>query len=921
MRPLQLTMSAFGPYASVTNLDLSRLGSSGLYLITGDTGAGKTTIFDAITFALYGEASGDSRDAGMLRSKYADDDTPTEVSLTFDYAGREYTVTRNPEYERRSKRGGGVTTQKADAVLYLPDGRVVTKLREVNAAIRDIVGVDRRQFSQIAMIAQGDFLKLLLAPTEERQRIFREIFKTGYFSQLQESLKTEAAALSREYEQLRGSVAQYMRGIACPEDSLLAADCRKAHEGGMTVEEALELLSKIRQEDEAEERRLAQHQTQLDEQIGRLDQQLGQAENIRQGREALAETQQLLTKAEPLVQQRLQESEAMQARRPETEKLQEEMAALQSMLPQYDEQERILSALEKTKTELEQLKAEQQQRAQNMELFRETLQAEKAEKEGLAGAGEARERLSAQKEREQARQQQLQTLLRSVELARKLAQKWREAKTAYQAAAEKAQQAEEEYTQLNKAFLDEQAGVLACGLVHGSPCPVCGSVHHPAPAKLSDHAPTEVEIKQAKQHSDRCQQEMKDRSSAAGEARGAAQKQSEETLRQAAELLGGCAAEKIGQMALKALEDSRVREGQIVREMAAEAARIARRAELEKLLPEKESRLEAAVQKQQECAEIISSLGARSAELERQSREAAQRLGAASRAETEKRIADAQKERQQLLEQMERTAGAYHAALRDAEVLRERAALLAAQLSGAENYDIPALTQEKEKALADRSDLAARKIRLGARSINNSECEQSIRRQQESLGGVEHRWTWVKSLSDTANGRLAGRERIMLETYVQQTFFDRIIQRANTRFMVMSGGQYELSRRKTAEDNRSQSGLELDVVDHYNGTLRSVRTLSGGESFKASLSLALGLSDEVQSSAGGIRLDTMFVDEGFGSLDEESLQQAIRALGALSEGSRLVGVISHVGELKQKIDRQIVVTKDRSGGSRVEIRA
>ena len=177
----------------------------------------------------------------------------------------------------------------------------------------------------------------------------------------------------------------------------------------------------------------------------------------------------------------------------------------------------------------------------------------------------------------------------------------------------------------------------------------------------------------------------------------------------------------------------------------------------------------------------------------------------------------------------------------------------------------------------------------------------------------------LQALSDTANGKLSGKEKIMLETYIQMTFFDRIIRRANVRLMVMSGGQYELKRRVNAENNRSQAGLELDVIDHYNGSERSVKTLSGGESFKASLALALGLSDEIQSSAGGIRLDTMFVDEGFGSLDEESLEQAVNALVGLTQGNRLVGIISHVSELKNRIDRQIVVTKEKSGGSKAEI--
>ena len=196
---------------------------------------------------------------------------------------------------------------------------------------------------------------------------------------------------------------------------------------------------------------------------------------------------------------------------------------------------------------------------------------------------------------------------------------------------------------------------------------------------------------------------------------------------------------------------------------------------------------------------------------------------------------------------------------------------------------------------------------------------EKIQEKQHRQSDLEQRWTQVKALSDTANGTLTGKEKVMLETYIQMTYFDRIVARANTRFMVMSGGQYELARRTVAEDKKSQSGLELDVIDHYNGTRRSVKTLSGGESFQASLSLALGLSDEVQSSAGGIHLDTMFVDEGFGSLDEESLRQAIRALSGLAQGHRLVGIISHVAELKEKIDKQIVVTKDRAGGSKAVI--
>ena len=228
--------------------------------------------------------------------------------------------------------------------------------------------------------------------------------------------------------------------------------------------------------------------------------------------------------------------------------------------------------------------------------------------------------------------------------------------------------------------------------------------------------------------------------------------------------------------------------------------------------------------------------------------------------------------------------------------------------------------QKKQKELKSRnSEIDAKKKVINARKAANESAEKEIKAKSAEVITVEAKWSWVKALSNTANGNISGKEKVMLETYIQMTYFDRIIARANTRFMVMSGGQYELKRRKEAENNRSQSGLELDVIDHYNGTERSVKTLSGGESFKASLSLALGLSDEIQSSAGGIKLDTMFVDEGFGSLDPESLSQAFRALADLSDGNRLVGIISHVAELKEKIDKQIIITKEKAGGSKIEI--
>ena len=278
MRPLKLTIAGFGPYAGTQELDFDLLGSSGLYLITGDTGAGKTTIFDAITFALFGEASGDNRSADMLRSKYAKAEAPTFVELTFAYNGKKYTVRRNPEYERAKTKGVGNTKEHANATLWLPDGTPVTKPREVDRAIRDIIGLTREQFAQVTMISQGDFRKLLQAETKERQKIFRDIFGTGLYVTLQEQLKTKASEVRNQREHALASIEQYIEGIVCHEDSPLAIDVRKARNGELPITEVQELLEKLLEEDTAQQEKLNRQSAQLDAQMETVVVQLTRAE-------------------------------------------------------------------------------------------------------------------------------------------------------------------------------------------------------------------------------------------------------------------------------------------------------------------------------------------------------------------------------------------------------------------------------------------------------------------------------------------------------------------------------------------------------------------------------------------------------------------------------------------------------------------
>ena len=1195
MRPLNLIMSAFGPYAGEETIDFEKLGKSGLYLITGDTGAGKTTIFDAITFALYGEASGNNREASMLRSKYADPDRPTFVTLTFSYAGKQYTVTRKPEYERAKSRGTGTTKKAAEAELICPDGRSVTKQREVTAAIQNILGIDRNQFSQIAMIAQGDFLRLLLAETKDRQAIFREIFHTGYYQVFQERLKDDVRELSRECENERRSIRQYISGMRCAEDSLRAEEVRKARAGELPSEEVFLLLRELIAQDEEADSQLEEKLNGIAEALAGVNTRIGQAEEREKTLTALGDGEKNLALRETELKEAEARMEKAEEQKRESDRLKEEIAGLKAKQPDYERRENLRTERRKTTAQI----AEAEERIKTLAAERDSLEVKlqklRDEKTALQGAGEEKEKVLRAQERVEMRSAELHGLLEeirryqmltdrqllagqeqkhleeelqkmkirvdeaealtdratriSVELprydereARKAAlegvkknleaeesaaavlrrmtearaQELEAAKTELQAladAGEKRQQLlalqeqeeqrasglnelkelldryemlrerftlvqqncvslseayrknNEHYLALHQAFLAEQAGILAEQLTEGKPCPVCGSVHHPIPAKLSAQAPGKEELEAARLKAEEARREAENAGREAEGLRSELNARKEETQKRGRALLGSESPEEIAAVLPEKIRRSRTDLDELKSSLRNEEKRNERREALSAKLPETEKELTAQKAELQQKEQNIAYLRAQAesltkqigemvlqfaskaeaeramADLTRQVREIQEQLKAAeqkltsareenrrrdgqlqqmrehlekqvSLAEPEERIRELSAEEESLREQLQ-TLGeqlrkteekidrhtqlealipADEQTLKQTEDARgsEERKLAAAQsgfmqlerqiteLSGSLAYgsaeeasgrqkeletlletlqqEIHAaeeklrscreavnllrgqLSQLKEqleryKEFPAKELLLEEKQNLETKKRSTEEARQDGRtrldtnhgilyqaqREEETLGALEKKLTWVKALSDTANGTVSGKERIMLETYVQTSFFDRMIARANTRFFIMSGGQYELKRRDVADNLRSQSGLELSVIDHYNSTERSVKTLSGGESFKASLSLALGLSDEIQSSAGGIQLDTMFVDEGFGSLDEESLEQAMKALSGLTESNRLVGIISHVSELKERIDRQIVVKKDRSGGSHAEI--
>lgn len=919
MRPLKLKISAFGPYAGVTELDMDSLGRSGLYLITGDTGAGKTTIFDAITYALYGEASGENREASMLRSKYAEPATPTEVELVFENGGKTYTVKRNPEYQRPAIRGEGMTLQKADASLTMPDGRIITKLKEVNSALREVVGVDREQFAQIAMIAQGDFLKLLLADTKQRQTIFREIFKTAYYQTLQDRLKGESGALSRQYDEINLSLSQYIKGILCDPDGPIAIEVEKARAGELMLSQVARLVEDLITEDsallEAFNLDLDRNEKGLEE----INKILTKADEQAKREKNLVDAEARLRAAEPTLEELKKRFEEEQAKKPQFDAKEREVAAITLQYPDYDVRDAAVKGVKDLEDKLtEDLELAKKIR-DGVEQLTERVRLAREELAGLATAGQAKEQLLRLMEQAEDKKEKAEDIKKDITAYHLLQGRLTRAKEKYMASAEAAKLKTDEYSRLNRAFLDGQAGVLAEALKEGQPCPVCGSTEHPLKAQRLVTVPTQQELEQAKTDADEAAGNAAEDSRAAGELQGQVITFGETLAVKIQSLLATddiLAAEQLlpAFIALALKEYAEAQQG-----VKNEDNRLERKCALEKAIPETEERLESGRKMLSDTENGITATRVSLDEGKKQAEQLTAKLKFATKTEAQTRVTVLDGEIKSYYDNVKQVEEDFRTAEADIISLKGNIQQLRADISAGIRVDTAAALQKKSELEAEKDRLDGGRSAVAVRLDANKRAGDNISARMADLNEVEKRWGWVKALSNTANGNISGKEKIMLETYIQATYFDRIIARANTRFMIMSGGQYELKRREEALNNRSQSGLELDVVDHYNGTTRSVRTLSGGESFKASLSLALGLSDEIRSGAGGIRLDTMFVDEGFGSLDEESLQQAIRTLTSLSDGNRLVGIISHVAELKEKIDKQIIVTKEKTGGSQVRI--
>lgn len=930
MRPIELKMSAFGPFAGLTTLRLDALGTDGLYLITGDTGAGKTTIFDAIIYALYGEASGNIRTTDMLRSKYANADTATFVELTFVFKDKTYIVRRNPEYLRPSKRGEGrFTKESAKAQLTMPDKEVITGLVSVNNKIIEIIGLNKNQFSQIAMLPQGEFMRLLLADTKQRIEIFREIFDTESYLLLQDRIKKDANELYRLVSDYKKSMAQYVADVYCDENSEYnQALINIKNDSQMSIKEILDIIDKIIAQDKSCDDEYDKAIISIDKGIDQLNSKLTiaiQTERIKDDyKSALTQLNNLTEEYENVYSIYKAECEKDSERNELSLNIEKSSEKLES----YELLEKYKKDYGKKLDKINNITQDIHEDTNSLNECIKQIDNCKKEAEILKNTELEIEKLNSKISDIIKKKEAVEYLKDVFERKIKAVSQADEAKDRYMSAFAAYEEANNRYLKMEKAFFNEQAGIMAAALEEGQPCPVCGSVTHPVPAVAGDDAPTEMQLKKYKIYVEDKSKECSELSSQSGLLSGQAESMNNMFFSSIVNF------NTQWKEALDNSSDDETIRVDII-QLLADLGKILDEAMLEKknadeniskynnlinMLSVYEKKIEQFKDKINKSKNELAILSTQNENMQKQISQLEKELGNKDIMQAKKLINDMKLKKVQLDKAYEAAKKQYDEYTINIKTLKNRISDLQKQISHTDkqktpDIDIPMYEKQLEDMKKERLKLREKKNIVDIRIANNEKVYKSIERVNEKSEKSEKHYSWLRTLSDTVNGSLSGKSRIKLETYVQMSFFDRIIMRANTRFMRLTDGQYELKRSDSKDNYKNQTGLELDIIDHYNGTIRSVKSLSGGEAFEASLSMALGMSDEIQSRSGGIQIDTMFIDEGFGSLDDESLSQAVKVLNSLSSSDRLIGIISHVSVLKDRIDKQIVVSKGKTGGS------
>lgn len=933
MKPIKLIISAIGPYADEPlEIDFSQFSGKGLFLISGDTGAGKTTIFDAICFALYGETSGHYRDTKNLRSQYAAPGTKSYVDFYFTHQGEEYRIYRQPGYLRAKQRGEGLIEEKEKAVLYCGAETPQEGKTQVDRRIKELLSISFEQFKQIAMIAQGEFWELLNASTQERTEILRTIFMTERYQRLEQKLRERRNAGLNEKKRLENSVVQYFNEAAAGPKSQLAEDLQKLQEqtaasgGAWDLAAMLDLLAALLAEDEAENA-LVRADLQAANQL--LDEHKTALNDAKTNNKLLAR----LAEHQERQRQLAAQGPAMDG---QAQLLQRQKAARREVQPVFQRWQEAQAQAAKTAAAIERQSQALAQAEAALQRAAAVLTLEQLQQTPVRLA-------EYQKE-----QDGLQQLAAEVEKLLKVEWPGYEAEeiklqrkqSAYLDGRREYEQLEQQYKQQEQILESCRAGILAQTLLEGQPCPVCGSTQHPSPARLPAEAVTEADLKQSKAALERAQQTKDKLLREAENAKGVLQKQAEQLREKALQCLAVA-----GELAAVALPAGEV-EGSdlpplLQQAQAGLAAQIEKNqqeqralgqkclayieaARLEKSLARPASVKQAIAQAQQaaEAVQRLQSTAAGSLETLRQSLREQQTGVEACQAEfaavlQEKGFADEAQFKSLLateeeISQTEETLNQYHQAV---QTNKEQLAQSTEDAKGRVLVDEAALQQQVQAQAQLVADLQTESNLLQTRLTQNGRLQQNIAAQKEPLAAACQESQLCSQLYNLISGNISEKNKITFEQYIQAAGFDNIIAAANRRLLPMSDGQFELFRVQEAGNKRSKASLDLEVQDNFTGQRRPVGNLSGGESFKASLSLALGLSDTVSGDLGGVQMDVLFVDEGFGTLDRKSIENALDILLSLSGANKLVGIISHREELVENIPQQIRVRKSKNGSS------
>ena len=1037
MRPIKLTISAFGPYASKQVIDFEELKGRNIFVISGKTGAGKTTIFDAISYALYGEASGESRETDSLRSHFADDNTETYVELEFELRGERYIVNRVPKQKKKRVRGDGYTEKTADATLILPDGKVITKVKNVTDKIIEILGITREQFKQIVMLAQGEFKKLLLADSVEREGIFRKIFNTYDFEKIQAELKDKAANLSKNRTKSKHEMEINLKNIKGEHDivideyvdfplvieklkDLLERDnniYKTLNEEGKEVDNNLQVKNQEKAIIETNNNLIKEKEIitkALEELLSKEDEYKNKAKTIIDGKNAkevkyiedkLIETTKKLTKREEDYNLSLKNIDSLKLKQEEANKLLQIEESKECDREKLSVEINNLNKLEEKIIELDSLNNKVMHLKQSAENSKLQIINNKKETEELKKSKEEKELqlkdIATLETKKVELESDIKAKNKTLDEVRELFKVIRSFQNTYIEHNNKAKEykefeveykkVKENYEAMDDLYKKEQAGILASKLQENEPCPVCGSTNHPNKATIKENLkiPTKEELKVAKENLDKLEKENLEKINNLTTLNSNKTTYLEQVNNHLSMLSATLNIDKtFNSETAKVVKNLGTELKSVIDKLKDELLKVIDKISLKEKI-EKELNLitttinerEQSLIKLEECEknytteltqnitkideykkeipENITDLKTLNNLIEVKTKElniskeklAKLRLeneNLAKKLEGENSTSkEINKSIEELKLEIANNQTNFNEAIKeqgfdnieDYENAKLKISMVEVLEKEVENYnselkltkakredivnktkdivfmDITTIDEEIKSIQENKKELEGKLRDLHSIIDNNKTVLKNVENLNIEFKEIEEEYKVVGELADLANGKKA--PYISFERYILASYFEDIIEAANIRLEKMTGDRFSLIRKTSKSKGAGQKGLELEIYDNYTDSSRDVSSLSGGESFKASLSLALGLSDIVQSNAVGVSLDTMFVDEGFGTLDPQSLDNAIDSLLELQRGGRLVGIISHVEELKDRIDAKLEVTST-SKGSKVE---